>query len=172
MPCYTPLDVSDKLPVPIAAELCRQLLLAVHYLHSQNIVHRDLKPENVVVDLKRDSAPQLFVIDFSLAAFVEGRNKYFADGPVGTEGFTAPEIGFEHKHRCKEIIYSPVAADLWATGRLMEYILMSSENNDAPEFKTLRRISKLLTHSDPAQRPSAEDALAILSLGVTHCGSL
>lgn len=31
------------------ADLVKQILLAVNYMHQQHIVHRDLKPENVLI---------------------------------------------------------------------------------------------------------------------------
>lgn len=166
MPSYTPLNHCGKFSVTTAADLCQQLLIALRYLHSRNIVHRDLKPENVVIDLEGD-APHLFIIDFSLAAYVEGRDDYFTDGPVGTEGFTAPEAGFENKYN-KETTHSPMAADLWAAGSLMDHMLMSSQDYHAAELGILWEIAYLLMDKDPTQRPSAEDAIAQLSLKETH----
>ena len=34
----------------MAANIMKQILSAVSYLHSQNIVHRDLKPENIIFE--------------------------------------------------------------------------------------------------------------------------
>jgi calcium-dependent protein kinase len=33
-----------------AAEIIKQILSAVNYMHKQNVTHRDLKPENILVD--------------------------------------------------------------------------------------------------------------------------
>lgn len=160
MPFYQPLNICGMLSVATAASLCQQLLIALRFLHLRNIVHRDLKLENVVVDFDRDT-PQLFVIDFSLAVFVDGQDD-FTDGPVGTEGFTAPEVGFEFKYG-KKSRYSPVAADLWAAGMLVSHLLTISTDSHAPALGELWGIYTLLTSRDPAQRPSAEDVLAQLS---------
>lgn len=167
MPSYPPLNMCGKLSVRAAAELSQQLLIALQYMHSRNIVHRDLKPENVVVDLEDNNAPRLFLIDFSLAAFVKGRDDYFSGGPVGTEGFTAPEVGFGNKYH-KEFTYSPIEADLWAAGSLVAHMLLHSADFNAPELATLWETSELLMHDDSTQRPSAGDALARFSAEVTQ----
>ena len=52
-------------------ELCRhyfkQLLMAIHYLHSNGIAHRDIKPENIVLDQNYDAK----LIDFGFASPIE-----------------------------------------------------------------------------------------------------
>lgn len=56
----------------MAADMMKQLLSAVAYLHSQKVVHRDLKPENIVFESKRKDA-NLKIIDF-------GTSRKFEDG--------------------------------------------------------------------------------------------
>jgi serine/threonine protein kinase len=62
----------------------KQMLQAMHYIHSKSFVHRDLKPENIMLDDKFD----LKIADFGFAAPVEGR-----DGSgtlrtqLGTQGY-------------------------------------------------------------------------------------
>ena len=53
-----------------AAEIARQILLAVHYLHGAGVCHRDLKPDNVL--LTRGDNPVIKVSDFGLAKAVDG----------------------------------------------------------------------------------------------------
>lgn len=53
-----------------AAEVSKEVLLAVAYLHSQGIVHRDLKPENLLYMSNDESTPdynRIKVADFGLA---------------------------------------------------------------------------------------------------------
>jgi len=73
----------------MVANFGRQLLEAVQFMHGQRVAHCDLKPKNVVADLHTH---QLSIIDYDLAMFVDGRNE-MVRGYVGTDGFTAPEVG-------------------------------------------------------------------------------
>ena len=93
MPYRTPLNECSTLSVVMVAHFGRQLLEVVQFLHGQNVAHCDLKPENVVVDLH---TAQLFIIDYNLAMFVDGRNEV-VHGYVGTNSFTAPEVGDDWK---------------------------------------------------------------------------
>ena len=153
-PYQKPLNECRTLSVHVAANFGRQLLEAVHFMHVQGVAHRDLKPENVVVGLELH---QLFIIDYDLAMFVDGRDDV-VHGYAGTDGFTAPEVGDDWKER----YYSPIAADLWATGRVLEFLLSRSNDPESPELKPLWSISRLLSNNDPVQRPGADQALAML----------
>ena len=37
-----------------AAQIIKQILSAVNYMHKQGVMHRDLKPENILVDKEND----------------------------------------------------------------------------------------------------------------------
>jgi len=55
-----------------AANLIRQLLLALNYMHEQNIAHRDIKPENILLAPEEASEPgklNLKLTDFGFACF-------------------------------------------------------------------------------------------------------
>ena len=148
MPYRTPLNECSTLSVSMVANFGRQLLEAVRFMHGQRVAHHDLKPENVVVDLH---IHQLSIIDYDLAMFVDGRNE-MAHGYVGTDGFTAPEVGDDWKER-------HYAADLWATGRVLGFLLPLSDDPKSPELKRLWSISGQLSDDDPGQRPGADEAL-------------
>lgn len=154
MPYRQPLNECHAISVHMAANLGRQLLEAVQFMHARRVAHRDLKPENVVVD---PDMLQLFIIDYDLAMWVSGRDDV-VHGYVGTDGFTAPEVGDDWKER----YYSPIDADLWATGRVLEYMLFRSDDPESPELKLLWLISRLLLNDDAIQRPSADVALGML----------
>ena len=143
MPYQEPLNECSTFFVHMAANLGRQVLEAVQFMHVQGITHRDLKPENVVVG--RDMR-QIFIIDYDLAMFVDGRGEV-VHGYVGTDGFTDPEVRDDWKER----YYSPIAADLWATRRVLELLLSRSNDPKSPKLKPLQSISGLLLKDDPVQ---------------------
>lgn len=98
------------------AQLIKQILSAVRYIHSKGIIHRDLKLENFLFDNK-GSQSELKMIDFGLS-------KHFSLGdthhePVGTRYTVAPEVlkgSYDEK------------VDIWAVG-VITYLLLSG---DAP----------------------------------------
>src|SRR5262249_5561567 len=75
------------LPPRRAAELVRQLALAVHEAHQQGIVHRDLKPENVLLTV--EGQPK--VTDFGLVKDLGGGGGATRTHAVlGTPRYLAP----------------------------------------------------------------------------------
>ena len=151
MPYKKPLNECDTLSAHMAANFSRQLLEAVQFLHAQGVAHRDLKPENVVVDLDMH---QLFIIDYDLAIFANGRD-VMERGFVGTDGCTAPEVR-------DDTYYSPITADLWATGSVLKFLLSRCDEPNSPELKPIWAITGLLLNDDPVQRPGADQALTRL----------
>ena len=74
-------------------EICRfyfkQLLMGLHYMHSNGLCHRDLKPENILLDKEYNCK----IIDFGFATELEGRDgSGFNLSMVGTTSYMAPEI--------------------------------------------------------------------------------
>ena len=49
-----------------AAVILKQILLALHYIHSNHVVHRDIKPENILID-RNDL--HIKIIDFGLSKY-------------------------------------------------------------------------------------------------------
>jgi serine/threonine-protein kinase len=93
-----------------AAELVRQLALAVQHAHERGVLHRDLKPANVL--LAADGAAK--VGDFGLAKLLDADDGMTWTGVVmGTPSYMAPE---QAHGRTRDV--GP-AADVWALGVIL-----------------------------------------------------
>ena len=76
------------LPPREAAELIKQVAIAIAYAHQEGVIHRDLKPANILLD--KQGQPR--VTDFGLAKRVEADSGLTATGQVlGTPSFMPPE---------------------------------------------------------------------------------
>uniref|UniRef100_A0A803MT62 non-specific serine/threonine protein kinase n=1 Tax=Chenopodium quinoa TaxID=63459 RepID=A0A803MT62_CHEQI len=64
---------------------CRQILRALHYLHSENIIHLDVNADNIVVDEKSGR-----LADFSVAVYKESSNVCCTT--AGATEYRAPEV--------------------------------------------------------------------------------
>merc|ERR1719361_599212 len=96
-----------------AAKVTRQLLSALHYMHSvNNVVHCDLKPDNILfVDKSDDSLVK--IIDFGMSKVLP-RLQYLTH-LCGTPYYTAPEVIKEKKYNH--------ACDMWSTGVIL-YVMI------------------------------------------------
>ncbi|KAK6029071.1 kinase domain protein [Ostertagia ostertagi] len=87
----------EKFTEAEAADIMRQLVSAVGFLHAKRIVHRDLKPENILFE-SEDSSARLRLVDFGFArllpACVEQQLKsvYRKMTPCFTLQYAAPEV--------------------------------------------------------------------------------
>ena len=55
-----------------SANVVKQILLAINYMHQLNIVHRDIKPENILIvpeEGTSDEFPNVKLTDFGFACF-------------------------------------------------------------------------------------------------------
>eukprot|EP00956_Cyclotella_meneghiniana_P018809 scaffold31704_cov72-Cyclotella_meneghiniana.AAC.10 len=95
----------------VAAEIIKQLLEAVSYLHKNSCVHRDLKPENIMIESSTSSS--IRIIDFGLACH-HSQDDPNLTSRVGSEYYMAPEL-----HSCS---YN-CSVDIWSVG-VITYILL------------------------------------------------
>ena len=78
--------------------ICKQIILGLNYIHSNNLIHRDLKLQNILVGFDNS----IKISDFGLA-----NNIYDIDyKQVGTIGYIAPEVLKGDKHSIKSDLYS------------------------------------------------------------------
>ena len=109
-------------------KICRyyfkQLLMALHYLHSNGLCHRDLKLENILLDDEYNCK----IIDFGFATEIEGRDgSGFNHTRVGTFSFFAPEFWYKQP-------YQGNVVDLFALGVIL--FMMYTRNRPFFEANT------------------------------------
>ncbi|XP_040923754.1 triple functional domain protein-like [Betta splendens] len=92
----------------------RDVLEALHYLHSWRIAHLDLKPENIMVE-HASSQPIIKLTDFGDAVQLSPACSY-VHALLGSPEFSAPEL----------ILGQPVSlmSDLWSLG-VVTYVVLS-----------------------------------------------
>lgn len=78
-----------RLTIEDALVLCREISLALDFLHSNNVIHKHLTPENILYDLDQN---KIKLIDFEIAGHIDaskisGINNLF----MGTIKYTSPE---------------------------------------------------------------------------------
>lgn len=98
-----------------AADIMRQILSGIYYMHEHNIVHRDLKPENFLLETKAKDSP-LKVIDFGLSCKFDCKDPKAKPltTKAGTPYYVAPQVlhgSYDHK------------SDVWSCGVMM-YVLL------------------------------------------------
>lgn len=148
-----------------ARRIFRQILSAVHYLHSNGISHRDLKIENILIT----SDGNIKLIDFGLANFYDERTPLLTF--CGSLYFAAPEL-------LKGYLYKGNEVDIWSLGVVLYTMAcgfvpfddkdvfnlqnkIKNGNFEFPEYlsdSVKKCIGRMLT-TVPLQRISLEDLL-------------
>lgn len=101
-----------------AAQVIKQVLKALNYMHKQNIMHRDLKPENILCEKNADvneAEIHVKLTDFGFATKYDPNGKKHTLS-LGSPLYMAPEL-------CKEIAYDN-KVDVWSSG-VITYILLT-----------------------------------------------
>ncbi|KAI0518787.1 hypothetical protein KFK09_006223 [Dendrobium nobile] len=98
------------------ADVARQILLGLAYLHSRKIVHRDIKPSNLLIN----AAHQVKIADFGVGRIL-ARTMDPCNSSVGTIAYMSPErINTDLNHGN----YDGYAGDIWSFGiSILEFYL-------------------------------------------------
>merc|ERR1711892_512247 len=109
-----------------AADLIKQVLSAVAYMHEEGVVHRDLKPENLLY-YSPDEDSKIMISDFGLSKMEESGVMATA---CGTPGYVAPEVLAQKPYG--------KAVDVWSIGVISCILLCGYppfyDENDANLF--------------------------------------
>ncbi|CAM9504592.1 unnamed protein product, partial [Ectocarpus fasciculatus] len=131
------LQDDHMLPEAQVQKIAKQLVQALHYLHSNRVIHRDMKPQNILVG----AHGRVKLCDFGFARAMSS-NTVVLTSIKGTPLYMAPEL-------VKEQPYD-LTVDLWSLGVILYELLVGQ-----PPFYT-NSIYSLINHivKDPVQYPA------------------
>jgi serine/threonine-protein kinase len=149
------------LPEAYVAVLLDQTLSALDAVHAAGIVHRDVKPANLLLEVTGTARPHVRLADFGVAASVDEPRLTPWPGPIGTDGYMAPEQ--------RRGATADPRQDLYAVG-VVGYRLLTGHRlaRDSPPPGLLGPLLTALTEPDPDRRiptaAAAREALRRLDL--------
>ncbi|KAI7728860.1 hypothetical protein M8C21_026451, partial [Ambrosia artemisiifolia] len=132
----------DKcLPEEEVQKIAKQLVRALHYLHSNRIIHRDMKPQNILIC----AGGVVKLCDFGFARAMSN-NTVVLRSIKGTPLYMAPELVREQPYNH--------TVDLWSTGVILYELFVGQ-----PPFYT-NSVYALIRHiiKDPVKYPETMSA--------------
>lgn len=130
------LEDDKSLPEEQVQAIAKQLVRALHYLHSNRIIHRDMKPQNILIG----AGSVVKLCDFGFARAMS-TNTVVLRSIKGTPLYMAPELVREQPYNH--------SADLWSLGVILYELFVGQ-----PPFYT-NSVYALIRHivKDPVKYP-------------------
>mmetsp|Transcript_67207 Transcript_67207/g.161023 ORF Transcript_67207/g.161023 Transcript_67207/m.161023 type:complete len:531 (+) Transcript_67207:65-1657(+) len=114
-----------------ARNFFKQIVRAVHYIHSKKIIHRDLKLENILLDAKKVCK----IVDFGLSDYVSSKERTVTD--AGTEAYLAPEVWGRESGQS-----DPYKLDIWSLGVILYAMTHGKLPFRRPDVETVAMLEK------------------------------
>ena len=143
---YRLLKKRGKFEERLAAQILRETISALQYLHSFNppIIHRDIKPENLLLN----ESGRILLADFGWSNFSDGDvRKTFC----GTPEYIAPEMLLKRGHDTR--------VDIWSIGVLMFELLAGYSPFIAKGTDLYQNIRRLKIHWPNDMPPLAKNLI-------------
>ena len=142
----------------IVQHIMRQIISAVHFLHSSRIVHRDLKLENILVNFFNEKDyfdinllnGQIKIIDFGFAS-PQDESKLFSTiigSPITMDPLILKKF-FNGRAQSNDLLYDE-KADIWSLGALCYQLVIGESPFDAYNMKELVEKVEEGTYTVPA----------------------
>ncbi len=138
---HTMIDRDGALAPARAVGIIDQIAVALDGAHQAGVIHRDVKPSNVLIMHPRAELDFVYLIDFGIAAPVDGTSISQAGMLLGTPAFMAPErFTGEGDHR----------ADVYSLACVLYMVLTGRPPFEpAPDARMLGYILAHLHHPPP-----------------------
>ena len=159
------LEDDQCLPEEEVRAIARQLVKALHYLHSNRIIHRDMKPQNILIGARK----VVKLCDFGFARAMSS-NTMVLTSIKGTPLYMAPELVQEQPYNH--------TVDLWSLGVILYELFVGQPpfytnsiysliqkivrdplkwpENISPTFKSFLKARSLITLVPIRPRPRGE----------------
>ena len=162
----------ERLPVPVALHVVREVGRALAYAHGLGIVHRDVTLDNVMLSW----TGEVKLIDFGIARANDDAMLTTAGVVVGRKTYTAPEVWSGARADARSDIYSVgIVLRQLVTGEDLD--AAASADGSLPDLRTLRveiadDVAGVITRAlaaEPAQRwQSARELVEALGRLLPH----
>jgi hypothetical protein len=172
----------DNFALPLKKLMLADACRGLAFLHSNLVIHRDVKPDNVLVFSESTTAgvPRCKLTDFGTSRDIIEKDKQTLTKGVGTPVYLAPELLRGEKYGVSADVFSfgiLTAAvggeadpyedrpDLKSQWSLCEAILKGLRPTFRDVDHGLEELAAACWQDDARLRPTAEQALAMLSVG-------